>query len=79
MAPSMSLRPEWDVLLSAAHKNLPERIREMILKDGVDPSHSNAVGQTALHIAALWGNGRSFPWYPSPDLTILKNIDSLTI
>jgi hypothetical protein len=57
MVPSMSSRPEWDVLLSAAQKNWPERIREMIMKDEVNPSHSNAVGQTALHIAALWGNG----------------------
>ena len=44
------------MLLSAAQKNWAERIREMILTDGVNPSHSNAVGQTALHIAALWGN-----------------------
>ena len=50
-------KPEWDMLLSAAQKNLPDRIKTMVLKDGVDPSHSNAVGQSALHIAALWGNG----------------------
>jgi ankyrin repeat protein len=43
--------------LSAAQKNWANRIREMIVMDGVNPSHSNAVGQTALHIAALWGNG----------------------
>ena len=46
------------MLLSAAQKNWADRIREMILTDGVNPSHSNAVGQTALHIAALWGNGK---------------------
>ena len=51
--------PEWDVLLSAAQKNWSDRIREMIVRDGVNPSHSNAVGQTALHIAALWGNSKS--------------------
>jgi ankyrin repeat protein len=51
--------PEWDILLSAAQKNWPDRIREMIVSDGVNPSHSNAVGQTALHIASLWGNGTS--------------------
>jgi ankyrin repeat protein len=57
---SMSISsPEWDMLLSAAQKNWADRIREMILTDGVNPSHSNAVGQTALHIAALWGNGTS--------------------
>jgi ankyrin repeat protein len=49
--------PEWDLLLSAAQKNLPEKIRTMIVNNGVPPSHGNVVGQTALHIAALWGNG----------------------
>jgi ankyrin repeat protein len=53
---SFTSQPEWDMILSAAQKNSPERIREMVL-NGVDPSHSNGVGQTALHIAALWGNG----------------------
>jgi hypothetical protein len=50
-------KPEWDMILSAAQKNLPIRIREMVETQGVNPSHSNAVGQSALHIAALWGNG----------------------
>jgi ankyrin repeat protein len=50
--------PEWDLLLSAAQKNEPDRIKRMIDDDGVDPCHSNAVGQSALHIAALWGNGK---------------------
>lgn len=49
--------PEWDMLLSAAQKNRPELIREMIEIGGVSPSHANAVGQSALHIAALWGHG----------------------
>lgn len=47
----------WDLLLSAAQKNLPNIIERLILSSGVDPSHSNAVGQSGLHIAALWGNG----------------------
>jgi hypothetical protein len=49
--------PEWDLLLSAAQKNQSDRIRNMINKEGVDASHANAVGQSALHIAALWGHG----------------------
>jgi hypothetical protein len=49
--------PEWDLLLSAAQKNQPDRIRDMINKENVDASHANAVGQSALHIAALWGHG----------------------
>lgn len=56
---SPSHPPEWDLLLSAAQKNLPEKIRTMIVNDGVPPSHGNVVGQTALHIAALWGNVES--------------------
>ena len=55
----METPPEWDMLLSAAQKNRPELIAEMIDIGGVNPSHSNAVGQTALHIAALWGHHES--------------------
>ena len=49
--------PEWDRLLSASQKNLPDTIRKLVEEEGVDPSHSNAVRQSALHIAALWGHG----------------------
>jgi ankyrin repeat protein len=49
--------PEWDLLLSASQKNRPDLIRDMVRDGGVDPSHANAVGQSALHIAALWGHG----------------------
>jgi hypothetical protein len=49
--------PEWDLLLSASQKNNPERIRALIIQEGVSPSHANRVGQSALHIAALWGHG----------------------
>jgi ankyrin repeat protein len=48
--------PEWDLLLSAAQKNRPDLIRSMVQDDGVDPSHANGVGQSALHVAALWGH-----------------------
>lgn len=48
--------PEWDLLLSAAQKNRPDMIQYMVQEGGVDPSHANSVGQSALHIAALWGN-----------------------
>jgi hypothetical protein len=54
--------PEWDMILSAAQKNLPIRIREMVETQGVNPSHSNGVAQSALHIAALWGNGACLPY-----------------
>ena len=49
--------PEWDLLLSAAQKNRADLIQEMITLGQVNPSHSNSVGQSALHIASLWGNG----------------------
>jgi len=52
----MDAPPEWDLLLSAAQKNQPDRIKEMV-RSGVSASHANGVGQTALHVAALWGNG----------------------
>ena len=49
--------PEWDQLLSASQKNLPDTIHSLVVDEGVDPSHANRVGQSALHIAALWGHG----------------------
>jgi hypothetical protein len=55
--PAAIAPPEWDLLLSAAQKNQSDRIRDMIVKEKVNPSHANAVGQSALHIAALWGHG----------------------
>lgn len=48
--------PEWDMILSAAQKNSAERIK-MLVESGVSPSHANGVGQSALHVAALWANG----------------------
>ena len=48
--------PEWDLLLSAAQKNLPLDIRGYVTQKGVPASHANGVGQSALHIAALWGH-----------------------
>jgi Ankyrin repeats (many copies) len=49
--------PEWDLILSYSQKNWPDKIVDLITNQGVDPNHSNAVGQTALHIASLWGHG----------------------
>lgn len=48
--------PEWDQILRAAMKNDSLGIRRLVEQEGVSPSHSNAVKQSALHIAALWGN-----------------------
>lgn len=59
MQNSRNIPAHWDLLLSAAQKNLPDKITNLIQSEGVDPSHANAVGQSALHIAALWGNTES--------------------
>ncbi|KAL3908985.1 MAG: hypothetical protein SGILL_008271 [Bacillariaceae sp.] len=48
--------PEWDLLLSAAQKNRPMDIWKLVKRNGVHPDHSNSAGQTALHVAALWGH-----------------------
>ena len=48
--------PEWDLILSAAQKNSPLDIRGYVTQKGVPASHANGVGQSALHIAALWGH-----------------------
>ncbi len=52
---SRRARPEWDRLLSCAQKNNANEIQRLIAQ-GVSPSHSNAINQSALHIACLWGN-----------------------
>jgi ankyrin repeat protein len=49
--------PEWDRLLSACQKNDATSVRQLIEQEGVPASHANRVGQSALHIAALWGHG----------------------
>ncbi|GFH62106.1 hypothetical protein CTEN210_18582 [Chaetoceros tenuissimus] len=48
--------PEWDKLLIAAQKNLPDVIKDLVQNKGVSASHSNVINQSALHIACLWGN-----------------------
>jgi ankyrin repeat protein len=52
----MSKRPEWDRLLACAQKNNANEIHRLINEEKIDPSHSNAVGQSALHVACIWGN-----------------------
>lgn len=46
-----------DLILSAAQKNQPERIRQLVEQQGVPVNHTNGVGQSALHVACLWGHG----------------------
>ncbi|KAL7486259.1 hypothetical protein ACHAW6_011856 [Cyclotella cf. meneghiniana] len=48
--------PEWDAILSASQKNNAKEVRRLIERDGVPATHANIVGQTALHIASLWGS-----------------------
>ena len=47
-----------DLLLGAAMRNDVEDIKFLIQEMRVSPSHSNKVGQSALHVACLWGNGK---------------------
>jgi ankyrin repeat protein len=49
--------PEWDRLLSACQKNDATLVRKLMEQEGVPASHANRVGQSALHIATLWGHG----------------------
>ena len=53
----MMTPPEYDLLLSAAKNNDVNHMKTLILDGGgVPPSHSNGIGQTALHVACIWGN-----------------------
>jgi len=55
--PINSGRPEWDCILTAAQRNDTAEIKRLV-SDGISVNHSNALGQSALHVAALWGNGK---------------------
>ena len=48
--------PEWDLILSASRQNQHERVRGMIEIGNIPASHSNALGQSSLHICAMWGS-----------------------
>eukprot|EP00550_Attheya_septentrionalis_P007375 CAMPEP_0198295330 /NCGR_PEP_ID=MMETSP1449-20131203/27213_1 /TAXON_ID=420275 /ORGANISM="Attheya septentrionalis, Strain CCMP2084" /LENGTH=430 /DNA_ID=CAMNT_0043995609 /DNA_START=113 /DNA_END=1405 /DNA_ORIENTATION=+ len=52
----MSSYPEWDRILSASQRNDAARIHRLVDEEGVSPNHANVVGQSALHVAAFWGN-----------------------
>ena len=47
---------ESDLILGAAQKNRPMELLRLIKVDGISPNHANHAGQTALHIAAMWGH-----------------------
>ena len=50
-------RPQdCDSLLRGAQKNDPQLCRDLITLLNVPPSYGNAIGQTALHVAVLWGH-----------------------
>jgi len=48
--------PGWDRILTASKDNNASEIRRLVLGEGVSPSHANGVGQSAIHVASLWGN-----------------------
>ena len=44
-------------MFSYTQQNLPEKIQEVLDEvEGINASDGNSVGQTALHIACIWGN-----------------------
>ena len=49
-------RPEWDRLLVACQRNQPMEVKRLIVEEGISACHANAIGQSALHIAALWSH-----------------------
>ena len=48
--------PEWDLMLSATAKNDLDAVKMYIEEQQVPVTHSNGIGQTALHVAVLWGH-----------------------
>lgn len=56
MPSQVSTPPEWDQILSAAQKNNVSEIQRLVTQEGVSANHANSVGQSALHVSALWGH-----------------------
>lgn len=50
------MRVHRDLLLSAAAQNDLNLVRHLIENNKVPPTHGNGIGQTALHVAAMWGH-----------------------
>lgn len=48
--------PGVNMLLSYAQQNKPDEIQRLLDSGDLNPSEGNSVGQTALHVACLWGN-----------------------
>ncbi|GMI16622.1 hypothetical protein TrLO_g6273, partial [Triparma laevis f. longispina] len=67
---------QYDKILSLAQKNDGEGILA-IINAGCPITHGNRVGQTAFHIAALWGNVEAIEallsFNPSPEVLSSKN------
>jgi ankyrin repeat protein len=75
-----SPKPEWDGILSAAQKNDVATIKGLV-DQGASPNHSNFVGQSALHIACLWGNkeaARLLVSFPDIRLNVQNRITGAT-
>ncbi|KAG7343478.1 ankyrin repeat domain protein [Nitzschia inconspicua] len=47
---------DWDRLLFACQQNKLDLVQHLITEGGVDPSYSNPMKQSALHIAARYGH-----------------------
>ena len=72
----MADKPANDRILSFAQKNNADGIKA-ILAEGCPIDHANRVGQTALHIAMLWGNTAALSALldagPEPEVLNLAN------
>jgi ankyrin repeat protein len=53
---SCSRYSDWDRLLFACQQNKLDVVQHLIEEGGVDPSYSNPMKQSALHIAARYGH-----------------------
>lgn len=46
-------------ILSASQKNDVESVKAFVENERISPSYANSLGQTPLHIAAMWGNAET--------------------
>ena len=55
---AQQLKAANDMLLKAGMQNDVGTIRYLVEEIGLNPNYANRIGQTALHVASLWGSGK---------------------
>lgn len=67
-------------ILSASQKNDVETVKAFVENERISPSYANSLGQTPLHIAAMWGNAETVDYLikAGADVHAINQLSSAT-